>query len=82
MSKIVDESILVFSRVSLSKFSLKRSTFCGYNGIYSNVCEECERSFFYKTGHSSDLASRLIPITSSSRKIIDWPECHFCPVVL
>ena len=72
-----------FSLGFLSQNSLwKFSTFRGYKGIYSNVCEECERSFFYKTGHSSDLASRLIPVMSSSREIIDWPECHFCPVVL
>ena len=32
--KIVDESILFFSRVSLSKFSLELSTFCGYKGLY------------------------------------------------
>ena len=44
----MDESILVFSRVSFWKLS----TFHGYKDIYSSVCEECERSFFYKTGHS------------------------------
>ena len=63
-------------------FFWKLSIFREHKGICSSVCEECERSFFYKTGHSSDLASRLIPVTSSSREIIDWPECHFCPVVL
>ena len=40
--KIVDESILFFSMDSLSKFSLKLSTFRGYKGIYSRVYEECE----------------------------------------
>ena len=40
--KIVDESILFFSRV-LSRNSLwKLSTFRGYKGIYSRVYEECE----------------------------------------
>ena len=31
--KIVDESILFFSRVSLSKFSLEALYICGYKGI-------------------------------------------------
>ena len=45
--KIMDESILFFSRVSLSKFSLEKlSTFRGYKGIYSRVCMECEESGF------------------------------------
>ena len=57
--KIVDESILVFSRVSISKFSRQLSTFHGYKGIYSRVCEECERSFFYITGHSGNSVSRM-----------------------
>ena len=64
MMKIVDGSILFFSKVSLSKFSLKRSTFCGYNGIYSNVCEECEKLTFIQTGHSGDPASRLEQVAS------------------
>ena len=60
MSKIVDEPILVFFRVSLSKFSLESlSTFRGYKGIYSRVREDCERSFFYKTGHSGNSLSQL-----------------------
>ena len=42
--KIVDESILFFSRVFLLKFSLEALTFCGYKGIYSRVYEECEES--------------------------------------
>ena len=56
MMKIVDESILFFSRVSLLKFSLKLSTFREYKGIYSSVCEECEKSVFIQTGHSGDSA--------------------------
>ena len=32
----------------------KLSTFLGYKGIYSRVCEECEKSFFCKIGHSGD----------------------------
>ena len=39
----------------LSQNSLwKLSTFNGYKGIYSRVREECEKSFFYKIGHSSN----------------------------
>ena len=41
MYKILDESILFFSRVSLSKFSLEKIsklyTFRGYKDIYSRV---------------------------------------------
>ena len=45
----------------LSQNSLKKlSTFCGYKGIYSRVYEECEETFFYKTGCSGDsLATRM-----------------------
>ena len=46
----MDESILFFSRVSLSKFLWKLSTFRGYKGIYSGVYEECEKSFLTKQG--------------------------------
>ena len=52
--KIVDESILLFSRVSPSNSLRKLSTFRRYKGLYSKVREECEKSFFYKTGCSSD----------------------------
>ena len=49
--KIVDQSILFFSRVSLSKFSLwKLSTFRGYKSIYNRVYEECEESITTKQG--------------------------------
>ena len=52
--KIVDESILLFSRVSLSNSLRELSTFCRYKGLYSRVREECEKSFFCKTGCASD----------------------------
>ena len=48
--KIVDESILFFSRVSLSNSLWKFSTFHGYKGIYSRVCMECEESVITKQG--------------------------------
>ena len=46
--KIGDESILFFSRVSLSKFSLE--AFMGKMGIYTGVRMECEESGFSKQG--------------------------------
>ena len=47
--KIVDESILFFSRVSLSKILSGSSLhFVGIRGIYTGVCLECERSVFPK----------------------------------
>ena len=43
--KIVDESILFFSRVSLSKFSLEALYISWVQGsIYSRVCMECKES--------------------------------------
>ena len=54
MYKIVDDqsccSLGFLSQNSLWKFSIFR----GYKGIYSRVCEECEKSFFCKTGGSGD----------------------------
>ena len=55
--KIVNESILYFSRVSLSKFSLEALYIRGYKRIYSRVYEECEKSCFNQTGHSGDSTS-------------------------
>ena len=47
-----------FSLGFLSQNSLQKlSTFNGYKGIYSRVREECEKSFFYKIGHSSNSLS-------------------------
>ena len=48
--KIVDESTLFFSKVSLLKFFLEAPTFRGCKGIYSSVYEKCEKSFFIKQG--------------------------------
>ena len=48
--KIRDESILFFSRVSLSKFSLEALSFVGKRGIYIGVRIECEESSFSKQG--------------------------------
>ena len=47
-----------FSLGFLSQNSFwKLYTFRGYKGIYSSVCEECEKSVFIQAGHSSDLVS-------------------------
>ena len=44
----MDESILFFSRVSLSKISLEALHFVGIMGIYTRVRMECEESGFSK----------------------------------
>ena len=44
--KIVDESILFFFRVSLSKFSLEIVYISWVKSIYNRVSEECEQSDF------------------------------------
>ena len=47
--KIVDESILFFSRISLSKFSLEALyTSWVQRSINNRVCMECEESVFPK----------------------------------
>ena len=46
--KIVDESILFFSRVSLGFLSRSSQYFVGMRGIYTYVCLECEESVFPK----------------------------------
>ena len=44
-----------FSLWFISQNSLwKLSTFCGYKGIYSRVCEECEKLFFLQNKGPSD----------------------------
>ena len=59
-------SLGFFSQNSLWKFS----TFHGYKGIYSRICEECEKSFFCKTVCSSNsLATGMSPIASLSHEI-------------
>ena len=40
-------------------FFWKLSIFREHKGICSSVCEECERSFFYITGHSGNSVSRM-----------------------
>ena len=57
-------------------FLWKLFTFRGYKGIYSRVCEECEKTFFCKTMCSGDSFT-----TGISREITARLDCHFCPVV-
>ena len=81
MIKVVDESIL-FSLGFLSQNSLwKLSTFHGYKGIYSSVCEECEKSVFIQTRHFGDSVSRVEQVARLSRELTAWPDCIFFPVV-
>ena len=70
-------SLRFFFQISLWKFS----TFRVYKGIYSRVCEGCEKTFFCKTGCSGDSLA-----TGMSRKItvrLDYPflSCS-TPVVM
>ena len=68
-----------FSLGFLSQNSLwKLSTFRGYKGIYSRVREECEKSFFCKTGHSGDSVLRVGWVASK----LPGQTINFCPVVL
>ena len=50
MYKIMDESIMFFSRVFSQNSLQKLSTFCGYKDIYSRVEMGCEKPVFSKTG--------------------------------
>ena len=71
-------SLGFFSQNSL----LKLSTFRGYKGIYSRVREEYEKSFFCKTGHSSDSVLRVGWVASLSLELTTKLDCNFCSVVL
>ena len=48
--KIMDELILLFSRVSFQNSLWRLSTFREYMGIYSRVCMECKESVATKQG--------------------------------
>ena len=53
--KIMDESILLFSRVYFSKILSENSLhFVGIKVFIVEYVRECEKSFFCKTGGSSD----------------------------
>ena len=76
------ESILSFSRVSLSIFSLEALNISWVWGVFILVCVWNTKSQFFKTELVGGLASRLDWAVSSSRELIEWPVWTFCPVVL
>ena len=77
MMKIVDESIF-FSLGFLSQNSLwKLSTFPGYKGIYSSVCEKCDKLVFIQIGYSGDSASQLEQVASLCCELTAWLDYTF-----
>ena len=71
-----------FSLGFLSQNSLwKLSQNHGYKGIYIVGWEGMWKVSYSQTGWSSDLASRLVWVASSSRDLTSWPAWDFCPVV-
>ena len=80
--KIVDESILFFSRF-LSQYSLwKLSIFHGYEGYLYWSENGMRRVRFFKTELASNLVSWLDWVASSSCEQIELPDWTFCLVVL
>ena len=72
-----------FSLGFLSQYSLKKlSTFRGYEGYLYLCVFGMRRVSFSKTEPASGLASQLDWAASSSRKLTEWPDWTFCPVVL
>ena len=72
--KIVDESILFFSRVSLSIFSLEAlNIFVGMRGIYIGVRMKCEKSGFLK---QSWLTAWTRDLTESRVQAASKQNCH------
>ena len=81
-----DKDYGLVNLVFLQSFSLKilsgSSTFRGYKGIYSSVCEKCEKSGFIQTGYFGDSASQVERVASLSRELTAQPDYTFCLVVL
>ena len=76
-------SLSYFSLGFLSQNSLwKLSTFHGYKGYLYLSEKGMRRVIFFITEKTSDLASRLDWVVSPSRKLTEWPDWTFCPVVL
>ena len=69
MSKIVDESILVFSLKILSRSSLH---FVGIRVFIVGYMRNVKSHFFCKTGHSGDSLT-----TGMSRELTAMPNCPF-----
>ena len=76
--KIGDESILFFSRVSLSKFSLEALFLSWVKGVFILGWEWNVKSQVFQNRASL----RLDWVASSSREVTKWPVVLFCPVVL
>ena len=79
--KIVDESILFFSRVSQNSL-WKLSTIRGYKGYLYWCVFEMWKISFSQIEWFGDLTSRLNWIASLSRELTTWPNWKFCPVML
>ena len=80
--KIVDESILFFSRVFFLKI-LSRS-FLNFVGVRVFMIGYVRNMKSHFSTKQKVLAthSRLGQVASFSREITNWPDCPFCPVVL
>ena len=76
--KIEDESILFFSRVSHSKFSLEDLFLSWVKGVFILGWEWNVKSQVFQNRASSWLDW----VASSSRKVTEWIVVLFCPMVL
>ena len=81
MYKIVDESILLFSGISLSKFSLESLYISWVRVFIVGYMRNVKNHFSTKQGVLATHL-RLVQVMSFSHEIIDWLNCLFCPVVL
>ena len=78
----MDESILFFSRVFLSKLSLKDLYILWIKGyLYWNE-NGMRRVSFFKIELADNLVSQLDWVASSSCELIERASLDFCPVVL
>ena len=72
-----------FSIGFLSQYSLwKLYTFRGYKGYLYWSENGMRRGRFFKTELAGRLDLWLDWVASSSHKVIKWPVCTFCPVML
>ena len=76
--KIWDESILFFSRVSFSKFSLEALFLSWVKGVFILGWEWNVKSQVFQ----NKAGSQLNWVASSSREVTERPIVLFCPVVL
>ena len=72
----MDESILFFSRVSLSKFSLEALFLSWVKGVFILGWEWNVKIQVFQ----NRAGSRLNWVASSNREVIEWPVVLFCPV--